>query len=291
MGVRGPTRDFVTVHSDSRLWAEVALSPGDIVISTPPKSGTTWMQGIVASLLWPDGDLPGVPFDLSPWLDMRFSDAGGLNELLDGQRHRHIIKTHSPADAIPLDDDCRYIAVYRDPRDVVMSWANHRSVMAAEVVEGLNALAAADGVAPLDPVWNGDIDVLIDELQHEFDLGGHLASWWPLRDHPNVLLLHYEELLADCGGVMNRIADFLGVAISDEQWDGVIERCGIERMREHGRESETMAVAFRGGADSFFHQGTNERWRDVLTAEQLERVASLTADLPTDALRWLVRRD
>ena len=90
---------------------------------------------------------------------------------------------------------------------------------------------------------------------------------------------------------MNRIADFLGVAISDEQWDGVIERCGIERMREHGRESETMAVAFRGGADSFFHQGTNERWRDALTAEQLERVASLTANLPTDALRWLVRRD
>ena len=290
MGVRGPTREFLTVHSDSRLWTEVELRPGDIIISTPPKSGTTWMQGIVASLLWPDGDLPGVPFDLSPWLDMRFSQALEMNQLLADQDHRHFIKTHSPADAIPLDDDCSYIAVYRDPRDVVMSWANHRSAMAPEVIEGLNAMAAEDGVAPLDPVWNGNIEVLIDELDHEFDLGGHLASWWPLRDRPNVLLLHYEDLLADCGTVMRRIAEFLDITIADDQWERVVERCGLERMREHGRESETMAGAFRGGADSFFHRGTNERWRDVLTEDQLERVAALTDVVPTDAQDWLVRR-
>lgn len=290
MGVRGPTRDFLTVHSDSRLWSEVELCPGDVVISTPPKSGTTWMQGIVASLVWPDGDLPGVPFDLSPWLDMRFSDATRLNDLFDAQQHRHIIKTHSPADAIPLDDDCRYIAVFRDPRDVVMSWANHRTSMAPEVIEGLNALAAADGVAPLDPVWNGDLDVLIGELDHEFDLAGHLASWWPLRDDPNVLILHYEDLLADCGTVMRRIASFLDIEIGDDRWDAVVERCGLERMREHGRESETMAAAFRGGADSFFHQGTNDRWRGALTDDQLARLDALTADLPADARDWLVRR-
>ena len=290
MGVRGPTRDFVTVHSDSRQWSEVDRRPGDIVISTPPKSGTTWMQGIVASLLWPDGDLPGVPFDLSPWLDMRLSRGADVNEHLAEQQHRRFIKTHSPADAIPIDDECSYIAVYRDPRDVVMSWANHRSAMTSEIIEGLNALAAEDGVAPLDPVWNGDIDVLIDELDHDFDLGGHLASWWPLRDRPNVLVLHYDDLLADCGSVMRRIADFLGITISDEQWNGVVERCGLERMREHGRESETMAMVFRDGADSFFHQGTNDRWRDALTDEQLDRVAALTADLPPEALAWLVRR-
>ncbi len=47
---------------DSSRWAAYNHRPGDILVCAPPKCGTTWMQTIVASLLWPDGKaLPSSP--------------------------------------------------------------------------------------------------------------------------------------------------------------------------------------------------------------------------------------
>ena len=59
-------------------------------------------------------------------------------------------------DRPPLFTGCRYLAVYRDGRDALVSWANHRRKMRPEVIEALNALAARDGIAPWPPMWDGD---------------------------------------------------------------------------------------------------------------------------------------
>ena len=159
-----PIARLVTTFEDSRRWRNVVRRPGDIVISTPPKSGTTWMQGIVASLLWPEGDLPGPHSEISPWVDARMVDIETLVERLDAQAHRRFLKTHSPQDCIPFDARCSYIVVYRDGRDALVSWGNHRSSMRAAIIAGLNVIATAadDGVRTLEPVWNGDYDTLFD---------------------------------------------------------------------------------------------------------------------------------
>jgi len=287
MRVRAPTRDLVTVHTDSRAWHDFERRPTDIIIGTPPKSGTTWMQGIVAAILWPDGDVPGIPFELSPWLDFRRPPEHDVRPVLATQDHRRFIKTHAPADAIPLDDACCYITVHRDLRDVTMSWANHRAKMRAEAIEMLNELASGDDVTPLDPVWNGDFDALIDELATDFALGDNLRSWWAVRDRPNVLFVHFNDLLEDLEGESRRIASFLGQPVSNDQWPGIVERCTIDRMRETGRASERIGLAFEAGADSFFNRGTNGRWQGELSDAQLDRLAAMTSSLPPDATEWL----
>ena len=70
--IRTPTAHHISAIEDSRRWAGFRHRPDDVFISTPPKSGTTWMQGIVSSLLWPDGDAPGHLGERSPWVDVRF---------------------------------------------------------------------------------------------------------------------------------------------------------------------------------------------------------------------------
>jgi aryl sulfotransferase len=275
------------VHADSRIWSGFERRPGDIIISTPPKSGTTMTQGIVWSLLWPAGDAPADPLALSPWLDMRPPPDLDRCAVLAAQQHRRFVKTHSPADAIPIDDDCRYIVVYRDVRDVAMSWANHRSAMRAEFVQFLNEAGAADGAAPLDPVWDRDYDRIIDELDQEFDVPGHLMSWWPLRDRPNVLFVHFNDLRADLDGEMRRLADFIGAEVPDDLWKATVQRCTIDEMREIGRSNDLIAMVFDGGVDAFFHRGTNRRWEGVLSETQLERLDRMVATLPADAAAWL----
>ena len=48
---------------DSDRWRGFVFRSGDIVISTPPKCGTTWMQMICALLVLPEATVEQ-PFDL-----------------------------------------------------------------------------------------------------------------------------------------------------------------------------------------------------------------------------------
>ena len=59
-------------------------------------------------------------------------------------------------------------------------------------------------------------------------------------------------------------------------------------MRDEERRNGRIGMVFENGADSFFHKGTNGRWRSVLTPEQLDRYDALVADgLSDDAANWL----
>ena len=286
--VREPTRDYIRVHDDSRRWAAIERRSDDIVISTPPKCGTTWTQGIVASLLWPDGDAPAGIGELSPWIDMQVTPLDDLVAMVAAQSHRRFLKSHSPGDCIPLAEDGRYIVVYRDGRDALVSWSNHRARMRPEVMEIINRAAAINvGLEPLANPWDGDMDVLFDEWSADCSPTTHLASWWPLRDEPFVLFVHYNDLLADLRGEMRRIADFLDLEVSDEQWPTVVGRCHIDSMRSAADEEGHIDFAFVGGASSFFNQGVNGRWEGILSDRQLERYAEMVAQLPDDAAAWL----
>jgi aryl sulfotransferase len=67
----------------------------------------------------------------------------------------------------------------------------------------------------------------------------------------------------------------------------VVERCTFESMRERGDEIGSF-VLFEGGAQRFLFKGSNGRWRDVLTQDELAAYATRVAEvLPADAAAWL----
>nr|WP_094560293.1 sulfotransferase domain-containing protein [Synechococcus sp. 8F6] len=90
------TRRIHNHHFDSRRWDHVALRDDDIVIASPYKSGTTWLQAIVAHLVF-DGELAAPLADLSPWLEANYHDLDALVLTLEQQRHRRFIKSHLPS--------------------------------------------------------------------------------------------------------------------------------------------------------------------------------------------------
>ena len=51
-------RRYQATVYDSNRWDGFALRPGDIIISTPPKCGTTWTQMICALLILQEPELP-----------------------------------------------------------------------------------------------------------------------------------------------------------------------------------------------------------------------------------------
>jgi aryl sulfotransferase len=272
---------------DNARWAHFNARPGDIFVCTPPKCGTTWTQTIVASLLWPDGRAPGPVMSLSPWIEFHVVPLEPMNAQLEAQTHRRFMKSHTPADGIPLFPGAKYIAVGRDGRDAFMSLCNH--VERFKLTEELNARALADGVPPM-PVWDGDIHAFFGhwlEMPLHFE---HLVSYWNLRADPRVLLVHYNDLKADLAGEMRRIAAFLGLAVPERLWPAAVERCTFEGMRARDAEIGSFDGLFEGGAKGFLFKGTNGRWRDVLTADELARYAKRVAEtVPPDAAAWIER--
>ena len=55
---------------DSARWEGFETRPSDIFICTPPKCGATWMQMIVALLVFQEPELPDLLSRISPWIDM-----------------------------------------------------------------------------------------------------------------------------------------------------------------------------------------------------------------------------
>lgn len=284
--IRPRRRDRRTVLDDSRRWDGYVPRRDDVVVSTAVKCGTTWTQSIVHRLTRPDDDTAG--FDAVPWLDVRFAPLERELGVLAGMTGVRTIKTHAPADAIPIHAGVRYIATVRDGRDAFVSWMNHRRGMKPEIVAAANELAAPDGVAPWPTTWDGDVEALIDEWIDYGTPGEQLASWWPLRHLPNVLLVHFQDLLDDLDGEMRRIAGHLGVPVDEATWDATVASCRFGALKRAHEGSDGLGRGFDRGNDRFFHRGTNGRWRDVLTSAQARHVTTaVERDLHPVAARWL----
>lgn len=276
---------------DNRRWQSFEHRADDVFVCTPPKCGTTWMQTIVTSLNFPAGDAPDAVWRIAPWIDARFEPVADVIERLDAQTHRRQIKTHTPADGIPMWDDAQYIVVGRDGRDACMSFLNHLSNMQPELIGELLTTAIEDGIELATPPPLDDLHEFFAWWLEEGNCFGHIASFWELRDQPNVLFVHYDDLKADLDGEMRRVANFLSIPVDEVLWPAQVDSCTFAGMKARPDEIAPFEDVFVGGADTFLYKGTNGRWRDVLTSEELASYhEAVAASLPPECATWLAGR-
>ena len=283
-------REYRNVISDNRRWEGFVERPGDIFVCTPAKCGTTWMQTIVTSLTFPDGNAPGPVTEIAPWIDARFENETEIFARLDAQTHRRSVKSHTPADGIPWYPSASYIVVARDGRDACMSFMNHLANMRPEVFMQLAGSAESDGIEFGDggPPNTEDPHAFFQFFLAEPMWFEHVASFWPHRGEPNVLFVHFDDMKADLEGQMRRVARFLDFEIEAATWPGLVEQCTFEGMKARSAEIADFDTHFVGGADTFLYKGTNGRWRDIFTPDELDAFDRRCAELlPADAIEWL----
>ena len=103
---------------------------------------------------------------------------------------------------------------------------------------------------------------------------------------PNVLFVHFNDMKADLDGQMRRVAAFLDIDVDEERWPELVDRCTFEAMKARSDEIADFA-GFIGGADTFLYKGTNGRWRDVLTIDELATFDRRAHELlPPAAFAW-----
>ena len=285
------SRELQNWICDSTRWNDFEFRRGDIVISTWSKAGTTWLQQIVGQLLFPG--VPDLPvMDLAPWVDMRVIQKEEIVRTLSSQTHRRFMKTHLPVDALVFSPEAKYIYAARDGRDVLWSWYHHHVSFSEQAYDMINNTPGLVG-PPLERP-TPDVRAYFHEwLDRDgfpvWSFWQHVQSWWDIRGLDNVLLVHYADLKQDLPGEMRRVAEFLGIEIDEHMWPSMVRHCTFEHMKRNAEVlSPLLGAVFDGGAQSFVNKGTNDRWRDVLNAadiEKYERIAS--ANLTPDCAGWL----
>jgi hypothetical protein len=300
-------RRYEGIVFDSSRWGGFELRPGDIIISTPPKSGTTWMQMICALLVLQEPELP-LPLDtLSPWLDMVTRARTEVFTDLAAQTHRRFIKTHTPLDGIPNDPTVTYICVGRDPRDVALSMDHHiDNTDVGAFLDARARAAAIDGIElgplhPRPPRPDGERDRFwqwIDDETPSTQAGSslrftleHLETFRDAADDLDVVSVHYDDLRADLEGQMRELAAHLGIAVDEDRWPRLVQAATFESMR-----SRADTTVPGGGREhwidptAFFSRGTSGQWRDLLDDADLARYAARVRALASDDLiAWLHR--
>lgn len=300
------TRIYQNYSADSTRWQRYQPRPDDIIISTPPKSGTTWTQEIVRQLVFcgqpdsPERDSLALR-QVSPWLDHRRFPLDEILSGLEAQQHRRFIKAHLPLDGLPYFPQVKYVVVGRDVRDVAMSMWNHYTEFVDAHFESSRNLPEGFG-EPLPPPpadihafwhrWISRGSFAWTSEGYPFQSVMHnIQSWWNYRHLPNILFVHYSDLKSDLTGEIRRLADFLSISVAEEWLPAITQAVTLEAMREReDRLDPGLRNVWKEGARSFFHKGTNGRWRDVLSAEEVQMYDAKAAQVLTpDCRAWLER--
>ncbi len=221
--------------------------------------------------------------------------------IVESIEHRRFLKSHLPLDALPYRESTKYIYVGRDTRDVFMSAWNHLRAYTPQAIEMLNS----GEHAPAEPFLEPPEDIRdfwrlwITRATYPWESDGypywshhhHARSYWDYRHLPNILFVHFNDLKADLEGEMRRIARFVDIDVPEEKWPMLADAATFASMkRDAALLGPEMDVIFQGGAERFLYKGTNDRWRDVLTAEDLALYEAAAARTLTPELkRWLER--
>ncbi|RWR73349.1 cytosolic sulfotransferase 15-like protein [Cinnamomum micranthum f. kanehirae] len=193
----------------------------DIILTTLPKSGTTWLKALTFTLTnrnLHDFDshplLKTNPHDLVPFLDFELYANGHIPDLTN-LPSTCLFASHLPYNLLPtsmIKSNCRIIYLCRNPKDTFVSlWKfNNKFLPEDEPIPIQEAFELFyKGISPGGPFWE------------------HVLGYWKasLERPERVLFIKYEELKEDLTFHLRRLAEFLGCPFSvEEERQGIIEK-------------------------------------------------------------------
>ncbi len=219
--VFGPVRRYWYLPSCFRSFIgddsiHIPLRKRDIMLSTFPRTGTTWLQQICIQIK--DRDLPDTMdfcdiYDKSPWfeLDVHLEEYSRFSKLNDPR----VFKTH-----LPLSKSlrgCRYLATIRDP-----AWTFRSSYF-------FFRMDRAKWMTPSKAICDGAFS--------EFEPQGatlwqHYRELWQARFCNDVCVIPYEFLQQHIREGVRSIGRFMGEApLNDSELEQVVERSSRRFMR------------------------------------------------------------
>ncbi|OMO72991.1 hypothetical protein COLO4_27332 [Corchorus olitorius] len=257
--------------------------PTDIILSTSPKCGTTWLRALIFAIInrnsYDFEHHPLVttnPQDLVPFFE-GYIRRNGSCSLLDSLPSPRFLSTHLPYSLFPksMASTCRFVYICRDPKDVFVSkWHFMKKLRPKELApisfdEAFELFSR--GVSHYGPIWD------------------HALGYWKAsRESPdqNVLFLKYEDVKKETSVYVRKLAEFLGVPFSaEEEKEGIVERivrlCSFENLSnlEVNKTAKEPRIKTRPVSNpDYFRKGQVGDWMNHLTLEMSRLLDQISKD-------------
>lgn len=254
------------------------------------------MQMICALLVFRSAELPKPLPELSPWLDWLAVPEDETFTSLAAQAHRRFIKTHTPLAGLPINPQVTYVVVARHPLDAAVSLYHQgqnidRDRLAAKT--GNPELARPKMTIPLEHWLKKWVDTDMDPTTALDSLNGyfhHLGDAWKRRSEPNIVLVHYSDLLADLAGEMQSIAAALAIDCPPQEISKLASAATFESMKAQSSDLAPDPSGILKDKARFFRSGQSGAGTLALDSETHRRYLARAATLaPPDLLAWLHR--
>ncbi|ESQ40530.1 hypothetical protein EUTSA_v10014078mg [Eutrema salsugineum] len=258
----------------------------DIIITSFPKSGATWLKALTVSLLERskhssshDHDHPLLshnPHALVPSLEANLyltSQNPDLMTKFSPSPSPRLFSTHMPLLTLQetlKDSPCKVVYLCRDVKDALVSrWFFRCSYLKKQVERHvLEAMfeSFCSGISFYGPFWD------------------QVLSYWrgSLEDPSHVLFMRYEEMKQDPYTQLKRLAEFLGCPFTDKEEesgsvDKILELCSLRSLSDleinkTGKTSNGVDYKF------FFRKGEVGDSKNYLTPEMESRIDKIVRE-------------
>lgn len=227
----------------------------DVYISSYPRSGTTWMQLLVHLVQGGDTSFSHIA-DAVPWFERSLSLGRATAADFARRADPRAFKSHLPHAWLPRGG--RYLYVYRDGRDVAVSYYHfYRS-----------HLGLQDGFEEFFERF----------LRGDLQYGSwfrHVADWRRLAGRPDVRLVAYEELARDPERVLDTIAELCAARLTPRRKQEILGLASFDAMKrlEHKFDHAAAEPVSRVHGGQFVREGRVGGHRELLSSSQHERFA------------------
>ena len=276
---------------------------GDVVVSVPGKSGTTWTMNIVYQLREKGNRNFEDIYAEVKWVEVVDRPGATVEEMVEKLNGMPVdrpraFKTHaSPPSPLPFIDSTegnkkvKYVVVARNPEEALVSMRIFAGKHSKEFVSMWGVPHEAFNFPDFPTFYEGFVKGSgFDRQIFEF-----VRDWWKLKDEPNVLMLHYTDMVNDHEGSVKKISDFLGYGpYTDEEWQTILELTSFGWMKKHQIKFEATTVweipaLERGGMvrQGSFGLARKEGMTEDIAKEVAERGREILTD--DSAFEWLYK--
>ncbi|XP_044303834.1 sulfotransferase family cytosolic 1B member 1-like [Varanus komodoensis] len=248
-------------------WAPVEnfqARPDDLVISTYPKAGTTWMQEIV-DLVLAGGDVEKAKrapvYIRIPFLEICSPGPipSGVDLLVNAPSPR-VIKTHLPYQLVPKsfwEKNCKMIYVARNAKDNLVSYY---------FFDQMNLTQPDPGP------WEDYIQKFMEGQVPWGSWYDHVRRYWEEKENHRLLYLFYEDMKEDLAREVRRVRDFLEVDLPEDVVQKIVHHTTFTVMKDNPMANyETIPnLIFDKSKGAFMRKGDVGDWKNYFTVAQQE---------------------
>jgi hypothetical protein len=234
----------------------LALKKTDVFLVSFPKSGNTWVRFYLCNLInqipeyhFTDDDIGFKMLD-DTMLEL---GSGSLHQKWPFKGFPRIIKTHLPYKMVL--GKRKSILILRDPRDVMVSYYKFETTKT-------------------QPRFTGSFENFIRHPKFGVESWcKHSLSWLKIAKS----VIRYEDLKTDDVNIFRKLNEFLGVKITESEFEKAIELSRFENIKKV-EAVKGAAIPSKFGADfKFARSGNTGQWMEMFSDADIEYVNDVLA--------------